>query len=64
MNFSNFVLNFISSNVTGSSLTVLNKTYYTSISDFNETMTVSSSSSVFFGINLDNFLRMCDLFWR
>ena len=48
MNLSNFVLNFISSSVTGSSLTVLNKTHLTSISDFNEAMTVSSSGYVFF----------------
>ena len=40
--------------VTGSILAVLNKIYFTSISDFNEAMMVSSSGSVFFGINLDN----------
>ena len=54
MNLSNFALNFISSCVTGSSLTVLNKKYFTSISDIYEAITVSSSSSVLFGINLDN----------
>ena len=54
MNLANFVLNFISSNVTGSSLTVLNKTYFTSIFDFNEALTVSPSGSEYFGINLDN----------
>ena len=42
--------NFISS---GSSLAVLNKTYFMFISDLNEAMTFSSGS-VFFGINLDN----------
>ena len=54
MNLSNFVLNFISSSVTGSSLTVLNKTYFTSISDLNEAITVSYRGFGFFGINLDN----------
>ena len=54
MNLSNFVLNFISFSVTRSSLIVLNKTYFTSISDLNEAMTVFPSGSVFFGINLGN----------
>ena len=62
MNLSNFVLNFISSSVTGSSSTVLNKTYFTSISNFNEAMTVSSSGYVFFGINLDN-PSICAIFF-
>ena len=53
MNLSNIVSDFISSSVTGCSLTVLNKTYFISISDFNEAMSVSSSGSEFFGINLD-----------
>ena len=48
MNLSDFVLNFISSSLTGSSLTVLNKMYFTSISDFNEAMMVSSSSFCIF----------------
>ena len=54
MNLSNFVFNFISTSVTGSSLTVLNKTFLTSIAELNKTMTIYSSVSVLFGINLDN----------
>ncbi|CAI9724346.1 Hypothetical predicted protein [Octopus vulgaris] len=48
----------ILSSVTGKSRTALHKMFFGSISSFNDAITVSSKGSSYFGINLDNRLRV------
>ena len=53
MNSSDFILNIISSKVSYSSFTVLYRIFLISISEFWETITISSNGSLISGLNLD-----------